>query len=561
MFVVRSAKERFAVISEISTNFKAFKPTGKNLDGSKFPANEGIINCTRSAHFFAINDRPISACKNDGLLDRRRIGDGGSRSYATHQAQLNQQQQAKRPPIRVYYKKRVDDRWQDRLANRLTTENLTDPKSKPMILLVAAVGMATVGVLYLGRRGKNQQLGQLSSSPAAGSIDGPEGTVHARTPRSLDRFRQFSSVELAGVCYMTPSDFLDSVIHNHPRPRQRRKVLSHAELEEYLRQTPRIRQMNLTDGTKSDLFKNLGKCGVIAYSEYLFLLSLMTRSATDFKIAFDVVDRCCSGTIAKSEYVKFCRVASRKRSGPSLDLESSTDRVNTAADEYFETTLMVHLFDTADNTNSRRSKDVDMQQQPFITFDEFCKFVRDFQFEVLEAEFKEYSGGNNRILVKDFLQYLLKFTDLTPDQMSGCEKRLEAKGLLSEEIKAGGVSFDDFLAFVSLLNRIEDFAVAVKFHSLAGKPLTMEVFKRAAAAITPDNQKFPDFLVKLVFAVFDISGDDALSYEEFLHVMRNRHQRRLRSPLAYDFSLASFTNCLKDNYYLRHNQQFHGDNY
>jgi len=95
-------------------------------------------------------------------------------------------------------------------------------------------------------------------------------------------FFQFASVEYEGLPYMTPQDFLDSVTEDHPRPRIRRKILNKETVEKYLKNTP-SRQYG-----SSRFFRNLEEKGLISYTDYLFLLTIITSiSRINFKI-FDL---------------------------------------------------------------------------------------------------------------------------------------------------------------------------------------------------------------------------------------------------------------------------------
>lgn len=65
------------------------------------------------------------------------------------------------------------------------------------------------------------------------------------------RFINFASVEIDGQLYMTPQDFLDSVIEQEPRPRLKRKFLGLTEIGFVKDVTP-----SLNKGS-SQLFRNL----------------------------------------------------------------------------------------------------------------------------------------------------------------------------------------------------------------------------------------------------------------------------------------------------------------
>jgi hypothetical protein len=56
------------------------------------------------------------------------------------------------------------------------------------------------------------------------------------------RFIRFASVEYDGQLYMTPQDFLESVVEAEPRPRLKRKVLTPKEIDKMKDSTPPLSQ-------------------------------------------------------------------------------------------------------------------------------------------------------------------------------------------------------------------------------------------------------------------------------------------------------------------------------
>lgn len=115
-------------------------------------------------------------------------------------------------------------------------------------------------------------------------------TDHKLTKREL-RFLQFASIEYDDVIYMSPMDFIDSLTLDAPRgsfpfllwnsanlERVYRRVIKEKELNKMLRNTPPFR-------TGSDhLFRDLDQKGIISYSEYIFLLTLLTSELSYRKI-------------------------------------------------------------------------------------------------------------------------------------------------------------------------------------------------------------------------------------------------------------------------------------
>ncbi len=95
---------------------------------------------------------------------------------------------------------------------------------------------------------------------------------------------------------MTPQDFLESVVEGEPRPRLKRKALTAAEVEDMLHKMPRLHK------NSRRFFRGLGHQGIISYSEYLFLLTILIKPQSGFKIAFAMLDQDGNGWIDKEEF-------------------------------------------------------------------------------------------------------------------------------------------------------------------------------------------------------------------------------------------------------------------
>ncbi|XP_017965512.1 calcium uptake protein 3, mitochondrial isoform X7 [Drosophila navojoa] len=111
------------------------------------------------------------------------------------------------------------------------------------------------------------------------------------------RFIKFASVEYENQLYMTPQDFLESVVEQEPRPRLKRRVLSAEEVEKYKDYTPAIKKGS------SHLFRNLRDKGIVSYTEYLFLLSVLTKPKSGFRIAFNMFDTDGNQRVDKAEFL------------------------------------------------------------------------------------------------------------------------------------------------------------------------------------------------------------------------------------------------------------------
>ncbi|KHN80296.1 Calcium uptake protein 3, mitochondrial [Toxocara canis] len=152
-------------------------------------------------------------------------------------------------------------------------------------------------------------------------------TDHKLSKREL-RFLQFASVEYDDVIYMTPMDFLDSLTLDAPRERVYRRVLKKENVEKLLAKTPPLRK-----GDKNFL-RNLDQNGIISFAEYIFLLTLLTRSQQGFQIAFTMFDKDGNGRIEKDEFLLVRSVVSALRSTRSASMEKDDCRLDNADLQY-----------------------------------------------------------------------------------------------------------------------------------------------------------------------------------------------------------------------------------
>ncbi|XP_062899127.1 calcium uptake protein 3, mitochondrial isoform X1 [Mobula hypostoma] len=384
------------------------------------------------------------------------------------------------------------------------------------------------------------------------------------------RFRLFTSLEYEGQLFMTPQDFIESVTTDKPRSFKPRKSLSRQDLENMLAETPPVWKGS------SRLFRTLHDRGLIAYTEYLFLLCILTKPHAGFKIAFNMFDTDGNEMVDKKEFLvlqEIFRKKNEKRGRRGIDEEKSaqvnlqlfgyqyapnysvlkkdcpdhtTDRSywdtlrrNTSqalfsdlaerVEESFlvDTTLLVHFF-------GRKGK-------AELNFDDFYKFMDNIQTEILETEFLSYSKGMTTISEEDFARTLLRYTNV-----DNTSNYLESVRQSIPDEK--GITFDEFRSFFQFLNNLEDFAIAMQMYNFANRSIGQDEFKRAVYVAT--GLKLSSHLVNTVFKIFDVDKDDQLSYKEFIGVMKDRLHRGFRGYKS-THGYPNFKVCLKKEFVRR----------
>ncbi|XP_012773047.3 calcium uptake protein 3, mitochondrial isoform X3 [Maylandia zebra] len=362
------------------------------------------------------------------------------------------------------------------------------------------------------------------------------------------RFRLFSSVEYEGQLYMTPQNFIESVTMSEPRSKRPWRSLTKQELEKILSDTPPVWRGS------SKLFRNLRERGIISYTEYLFLLCILTKPHAGFKIAFNMFDADGNQMVDKREFLVLQEIFRKKneKKGRKGDAEKSAqlvlkkDSQEFVARSYWDvlrrSASQVLFSDLAERADDSITIDTTLLVHFFgkkgkaeLTFDDFYRFMDNLQTEVLEIEFLTYSKGMTTISEEDFAKILLRFTNV--ENISAYLENV--RQCIPDE---KGITFDEFRSFFQFLNNLEDFAIAMQMYNFAARSIGQDEFARAVYVAT--GLKLTRHLVNTIFKIFDVDHDDQLSYKEFIGIMKDRLHRGARGYKAVERA-TSFRSCLK----------------
>ncbi|XP_018420450.1 PREDICTED: calcium uptake protein 2, mitochondrial [Nanorana parkeri] len=323
------------------------------------------------------------------------------------------------------------------------------------------------------------------------------------------RFLQFASLEYDGEYYMTPRDFLFSVMFENVQRKTNSKVLTKKEFDAMLTQAAKAKP-----GPR--LFRDLGDKGLISYTEYLFLLTILTKPKTGFDFAFKMLDTDGNKQVEKREFFKLQKIMGTKdefKTAPTQDTLSDSDDINT--------TLLVHFFG-----RGGREK---------LQYSHFYRFMENLQTEVQEMEFAQFSKGLNFLRKEDFAEWLLFFTDEENNDIYW-------QNVKSRIPPGENISLEEFKNFYHFMNNLEDFSITVKMFSVANRAVKLAEFKRAVKVAT--GQELSENVLDTVFKIFDLDGDNCLSHGEFLGVLKNRLHRGLKhAPQQQGFQ--GFLKCVK----------------
>lgn len=337
-------------------------------------------------------------------------------------------------------------------------------------------------------------------------------------------FRYFATIRImhtAGTeVYMTPDDFLRAITPGMKQP-------DGLGLDQYKRYDPKTVTERLDLHLEQDsIFFKLGSYGLISFSDYIFLLTVLSTSRRHFEIAFRMFDLNGDGDVDCEE---FEMVATLVRQQTSI---GSRHRDHTNTGNTFKgvnSALITYFFGP--------------QLDKKLTIEKFLDFQHQLQREILSLEFKRKKPNDNgNIAEADFAELLLAYAGYPQKKKLKKLKRVKRK-FRDHGI---GISRDDYLDFFHFLNNINDVDTALTFYHIAGASIDQATLKHVAKTVA--HVDLSDHVIDVVFTIFDENMDGQLSNREFVAVMKNRLLRGLEKPKDTGFVklIHSMLKCAKE---------------
>ncbi|XP_032774258.1 calcium uptake protein 2, mitochondrial isoform X2 [Rattus rattus] len=383
--------------------------------------------------------------------------------------------------------------WGERLRRGLAAGRRAVPSRGPLAAAVAGVALAGAGAAWHHGRVK----AAARESTLTGFVQKNDlGPIEKLSLRK-QRFMQFSSLEHDGEYYMTPRDFLFSVMFERMDRKTLVKKLAKKDIEDVLSgiQTARC---------GSTFFRDLGD----------------KEPHSGFHVAFKMLDADGNEMIERKEFVKLQKIISKQDGFKTVKTNEIEYQEPTANEPGLNTTLQVRFF------GKRGEKK--------LHYKEFRRFMENLQTEVQEMEFLQFSKGLNFMRKEDFAEWLLFFTNSE-------NKDIYWKNVREKLSVGESISLDEFKSFCHFTTHLEDFAIAMQMFSLAHRPVRLAEFKRAVKVAT--GQELSNNLLDTVFKIFDLDGDECLSHGEFLGVLKNRMHRGLW--VSQQQSVQEYWKCVK----------------
>ncbi|XP_060555057.1 calcium uptake protein 1, mitochondrial-like isoform X1 [Ruditapes philippinarum] len=306
------------------------------------------------------------------------------------------------------------------------------------------------------------------------------------TPDKIFRYFATLKVHSSGEweVFMTPEDFVRSITPGMLQP----EGLGLDQFKKFDPQKESIADLFEKielDIEPDSIFNKLGECGLIGFSDYVFLLTVLSTPPRNFEIAFRMFDINGDGEV---DHAEFARISDILRNQTSIGKRHRDHAVTGNVVKDIGSALTTYFFGAEGNKK--------------LTVQEFIQFQKELQNEVLRLEFNRYEPEDGKISERDFAKMLLTYAGFPDKKKSLMIRRV--KKAYKEEENALGISFEEYENFWKFLQNITDVDTALSFYHLAGVSIDQETLKHVAKTVVQVD--LSDHVVKVVFTLFDENG-------------------------------------------------------
>nr|XP_009673797.1 PREDICTED: calcium uptake protein 1, mitochondrial isoform X1 [Struthio camelus australis] len=349
-------------------------------------------------------------------------------------------------------------------------------------------------------------------------------------------FRYFATLKVINEhgeseVFMTPQDFVRSITPNEKQPENlgldqfivkrydgKIRVKFSSKLLAELIPNAQSRRTKLSQerekfADEDSIFYALGECGLISFSDYIFLTTVLSTPQRNFEIAFKMFDLNGDGEVDMEE---FEQVQSIIRSQTSMGMRHR-DRSTTGntLKTGFSSALTTYFFGA------------DLKGK--LTISHFLDFQRKLQHDILKLEFERHDPVDGRITERQFGSMLLAYSGVQSKKLTVMLKQLKKHFQDGE-----GLTFEEVENFFTFLKNINDVDTALSFYHMAGASLDKVTMQQVARTVA--KVELSDHVCDVVFALFDCDGNGELSNKEFVAIMKQRLMRGLEKPKDMGFT-------------------------
>merc|ERR1712183_1094687 len=253
---------------------------------------------------------------------------------------------------------------------------------------------------------------------------------------------------------------------------------------------------------KNSILNNIGELGLLSYSDFCFLLTMLSTPQRYIDTAFNLFDVTGDGNIEAKEFAYVSTKMAHKTGGfgPYTNLDQEEILASSSG-------LLNYLFGK-DRTKSISREDIKKLQSNLLD-------------EIIELEFSEYDkDGSGRISECDLCKFLLKNTKIPPKKKAAMLKRAEKMW----PSKARGISLPSFKNLFYVLAGGAELERALFYLDVEGIGVDMEEFRKISSWVS--QKELSDHVAKVLFVLLDDDGDGRFFKEEVGPVLFDWRQSR-----------------------------------
>ncbi|XP_077999806.1 calcium uptake protein 1, mitochondrial-like isoform X3 [Glandiceps talaboti] len=298
--------------------------------------------------------------------------------------------------------------------------------------------------------------------------------------------------------YMTPEDFVRSITPDAKQP-------DGLGLDKFKRYDPKKHEGSSKFTDADSIFNTLGQCGLISFSDYIFLLTVLSTPPKHFEIAFRMFDLDGNGEIQPDEFVKVTNIIRAQTSTGKRHRDHAV--TGSTLNENMNSALTTYFF----------GEKLDKK----LTIQKFIEFQRKLQHEISKLEFERFEPYDGKISEAEFGESLVVYAGLNDKKRTKMIKRVKKAFKESGQ----GISLEEFLNVQQFLRSIHDVDTALTFYHVAGAAVDPETLRHVGKTVA--GVELSEHIVDVIITLFDENGDGKLSHREFISVMKFRGMRGL----------------------------------
>eukprot|EP00092_Neocalanus_flemingeri_P008102 GFUD01008742.1.p1 GENE.GFUD01008742.1~~GFUD01008742.1.p1 ORF type:complete len:476 (-),score=79.04 GFUD01008742.1:336-1691(-) len=253
---------------------------------------------------------------------------------------------------------------------------------------------------------------------------------------------------------------------------------------------------------QGSILNEIGAAGLLSYSDFCFLLTMLSTPQRYIDTAFNLFDVTGDGNIEAKEFAYVSTKMAHKTGG--FGSYTNLDQEDILASS---SGLLNYLF----------GKD----RKKSINREDIKKLQIDLLEEIIQLEFSEYDkDGSGRISESDLCKFLLKNTKIPPKKQAAMLKRVEKIW----PSKARGISLPSFKNLFYVLAGGAELERALFFLDVEGIGVDIEEFRKISSWVS--HSELSDHVAKVLFALLDDDGDGRFFKEEIGAVIFDWRQSR-----------------------------------